>query len=173
MKNQRIRSGFTLIEMIVVLAVIVIVMSASAAALLDVFKANNRIRLANKVVQNGNWALNELNKNMLNTGGNNIVCGPNVSNQIKFESIFDGEETIITCYDDSKKIASESTKNGAFDLTSGDVRVSDCATFVTCDTLPSSEVSAVNFSFTIGAGVEGSPENSVEKNFQSKVVIRN
>lgn len=159
--------GFTLIEVMVVLAITGVIMASVMAILSGSFRANNRSKWLGKIDENGNFVLGEIRRNILDA--NRILpCG--IGSSVSFNNMDDGNLTTIVC--DDGKIASVSADT--IDLTTSDVTVSDCSTFVTCDTLPSSTVSNVNFSFTLGAGITGGEvQDYVTKKFESKVSVRN
>lgn len=161
------KKGFTLIEIMVVLAITGLIMASVMAILGGSFRVNNRNKWLGKIEENGGFALAEIRRNILDA--NRILpCG--VGSSVSFNNMDDGNLTTIVCEDG--KIASVSANT--IDLTASDVTVSDCSTFVTCDTLSSSTVSNVNFSFTLGAGISGGePQDYVIKKFESKVSVRN
>lgn len=161
------KKGFTLIEVMVVLGITGVIMTSVMAILSGSFKVNNRTKWLGKVEQNGSFALGEIRRNILNA--NKILpCG--IGNSISFTNMDDGNLTTIIC--ENEKISSVSAET--IDLTNDQVTVSDCNTFVTCDTLPSSDISNVNFSFTLGAGISGGdPQDYVIRKFESKVSVRN
>lgn len=168
------RLGFTLIEMVVVVGVFGMVMAAVTGILIDTFKANNRTKLNDMVMRNGNWSLGELRRNILSSSGNQIICSVGVGNSISVVNLNDGQETKIICYE-NQKIASESAL-GVVDLTSSsEVKVSGCDNFAVCNENPSSTMtSSVDFKFKLSAGVAGNTvENYAEKEFNSKVTVRN
>lgn len=169
------KKGFTMIEIMVILAVTGVVMISVMGILSGTFKANSRVKWASKVEQEGTFVLGELRRNILNA--KKIVnCG--VGSSIAFNSADDGGLTKMICDGTTKKISSESAMT-AVDLTSNQVLVSGCDTFVTCDTLPySGEVSVVKFNFNLGTGITAAvgqtlpPESYVTRNFKSSVTVR-
>lgn len=161
------RQGFTLIEIIVVLGVLGIIIVSIFTVLNGAFKTNNRVKWSERVEQNGTFILGELKKNILNAG-NIISCG--IGSSVSFDNAVDGNTTTIVC--ENEKISSISATT--VDLTDSKVKILDCNTFVSCDTLPSLEVTNVNFSFNLSAGVSGSgAEDYATRKFQSKITVRN
>jgi prepilin-type N-terminal cleavage/methylation domain-containing protein len=178
----RHKNGFTLIEIIIVLTMFAIITAGIVGSLMSTFRAQTKVSLSNKVVQNGNWALSEIRKNVINAVSMNADCptSPSIGTSMAFVSVNDGDMTTITCYPPDAahpngRIASESANNGVFDLISDEVTVKDCSRFVSCE--PGSfnnVISNVNFNFVLSAG-GSNPENPnyIEKSFSSKVSIRN
>lgn len=170
------KKGFTMIEIMVILAVTGVVMISVMGILSGTFKANNRVKWANKVEQEGTFVLGELRRNILNA---KEITNCGIGNSIAFNNVDDGNWTTIICDDvTNKKISSESAM-ATIDLTSNQVIVSGCNTFVTCDTLPySGEVSNVRFNFNLSAGITSAvgetspPESYVTRNFESSVTVR-
>lgn len=164
------RQGFTLIEIIVVLAMIGVILVTVVGALSGTFKAQTKTALSDKVVQNGNWALSEIKKNILNAVNGSIVCDSDKS-WVSFNNINDGIGTTIKCVTETK-IASESSHPA--DLTSSEISEVTCSDFVSCDTAPDTGViTGVDFNFTLGIGNSASALNYYSKQFTSKVTVRN
>lgn len=169
------RQGFTMIEIMVILAVTGVVMISVMGILSGTFKANNRVKWANKVEQEGTFVLGELRRNILNA---KQITNCGIGSSVAFNNADDGDLTTIICDTANKKISSASAMT-TIDLTSSQVVVSGCDTFVTCDTLPySGEVSNVKFNFNLSAGITAAvgetspPENYVTRNFESSVTVR-
>lgn len=170
------RKGFTLIEIVVVLGVLGIIMVSVFTVLNGSLKTNNRVKWSTKVEQIGAFVLGELKRNILNSN-NKIVCDSGKT-FVNFQNAFDGQTTQIGCTNSAVGVLggiSSSSANLNLTLSGNDIATFGCDNFVTCDTLPSSEVSAVSFSFTLGAGISGSQnsENYATRKFQTKVTIRN
>lgn len=176
MRSKKSKSGFTLIEILVVFGLLSVILATVADILINTFKANSRVQLTTRLVSEGNFVMGEIRKNVLRTDGRNISypIGIGDSSSFYFVSIDDNKTTTIVC-NENGKIASNSASGNNYDLTSGQVRVSGCTTFVSFDTLPySSDVSNININFTLSAGNnEAGDENFASKEFKSKVVIRN
>jgi type II secretory pathway pseudopilin PulG len=151
-KGEVFDGGFTLIEIIVVVASTALLMTAIAGITLGIFKSQNRNDATNKVVQNGNFILNELRNDILNSGNGNITCINN--NSIGITNSNDGGSTVISCNTVTNNIAS--TSGSVQNLNNSDGNVIDCtSSFVSCVTLPSLQISNVKFNFGIGATTAG------------------
>jgi len=161
------KTGFTLIEIIVVTGAVGLIMVALIGIVLSTFKSQNRTKAKNLVSQSGAWILSELKRDILTSGSWKIRCGSdNLS--VGFTNIYNGEPTTFVC--GSGKIAS----NSAHPATLNDINkvmVSCGSVFVSCDTLPSSdEVSAVNFSFVLTSNILGI---GASQDFDLNVTVRN
>lgn len=173
------KNGFTFVELLVVITMLVLLMTGIVAAMTSTFRAQTRLGLSTKVVQNGNYALDEIKKNILNAKGVSIVC-PNldIGSSISFSNVIDGQTTTLSCDDiTQKKIASISAvrPSDIIDLTSkNEVIVKNCNSFVACNRSASGMISNIEFKFTISAGdINAGKSNYFEKSFTSKITIRN
>jgi len=163
--NLKTKLGFTLVEIIVVVTILAVIMVSIVSVVISVLKVQNQTKSNTKVVSGGGMILNELKKNMLNSSKSTIVCSED-GTSISFANNFDGQTTIISC--SNGKIASTSAQTVY--LNSGDVSVTDCSQFVTCNTQSSLEISSVKFKFGIGSSVSGISAN---QNFEMEVAVRN
>lgn len=159
------KNGFTLVEIIVVIAILALIMVSIIGVVVSILKAQNRTKSNTKVVSGGNMILNELKKNLTNSNKSTIVCSDD-SSLITFTNNFDGKTTVISC--GSGKVASASAQTVY--LNGDDISITDCGQFVTCYTQPSLEISSVKFKFGIGSSVSGVESN---QNFEMEVTMRN
>lgn len=168
------KRGFTLIELVIVVGVLGVIMAATSSVLINAFKANSRVKLTDKLSQDGNWALTELRKNIFGAKGTTITCVG--SSAVSFENAQNGVGTTIFCDAENNKIASQSANREPqnIDLINGGSEMPvDCGSFASCNGVPPA-VSSVTFSFSlsIGNSAAGS-QNYVEKTFNSTVSVRN
>ena len=100
------KKGFTLIEILIVVAVVMVIMVSISGIMSGVFTSQNKNKAGDKITQNGSWILNELKKNILSadSSGQKFVC---TDNSILITSIKDGDTTTISCVDNGN-IASQS-----------------------------------------------------------------
>lgn len=160
--------GFTLIEMVVVTAVVGMMMLAVTGILISSLQSRNLTRMADVVSANGNYALEEIKKNLLNADSETVVCPVGVGSSIGFESALDGMTTTLTCTENAR-VASNSAN-----LTGGEVKLSDCGSFVNCQTGMLGSVAIVAVKFSLSAGdVAGGVKDFVEKTFEMTVTLRN
>ena len=164
------KNGFTLIEILIVVAMVMVIMVSISGIMSGVFNSQNKNRASDLITQNGSWILNELKKNVLNadSSGQKFNC---TSNSVQMVSVRDGEITTIQCA--NANIASVSAKGGTVNLINNkELRLTGCGSFVTCSTMPSSQLSKVTFKFDLGSGAEGSLSETT-KNFSIDVTLRN
>jgi type II secretory pathway pseudopilin PulG len=185
-KINKKKFGFTLIEILVVVGVVMVVMISISGVMSGVFNSQNKGEAMDKINQNGSWILNELKKNVLNANSSgengedsedNFYCSE-TKDKIVIRSVKDGEKTTISCFSDAGgyKIASVSgTEVGTTVFLfqkNNDLILSNCDNFVTCSTLPSLQLSNVKFNFDLEAGIEGLSSETT-KNFSIDVTLRN
>ncbi len=102
-----LRGGFTLVEMMVAIAVFSIVMVTAMSALLNVIDANNKARAIKTAVNNVNFALDSISRDM--RVGTEYSCSddggasfggdcPNGGDAISFKSKKDGEPYLFYRY---------------------------------------------------------------------------
>ena len=154
--------GFTLIEIVVVVAVMGLLLVAILNVITATFKSQNLTKSNTKIMTNGNWILSELKKNVLNS--RSITCISSAEIDLTSSN---NELTRIICANNGGKL--QISSNSA-QLTSNEINVISCANFVTCTTLPSLEIGSVQFNFRIGATTAGV---GATKNFSLDVTVRN
>ncbi len=164
-KIYKLENGFTLMEIIVVIAVLALIMVSIIGVVVSVLKVQNRTKSNTRVVSVGNTILSELKKNLINGDSLSIICSEDKSS-ITFTNDFDGNTTIFNCT--QGKIASISAQTVY--LNGEDVTVDDCSQFVTCYTLPSLEISGIKFKFGVGSSIFGVGSS---QNFEMDVTVRN
>lgn len=159
--------GFTLIEIVVIVASVGLIMTSVVGVVLGTFKSQNREKSTNKVLENGSWIINELRKNTLNSNSDTVVC--NDDGSIEMVNAVDQEKSVFSCDQVSNKIASTSASKESL-LNSRIISVADCSNFAECVTDLSGKVVMVTFNFGIEATTSGI---SVNKNFNTTVTLRN
>jgi hypothetical protein len=161
------KTGYTLIEIVVVVAATGLIMTAMVGMILGTFRAQNRTKSDNKITETGSWIINELRMNVFNSSSNEIECGED-ANSVVVKSLTDGQISTLSCNSSTDKIASTSaTKESVFN--SGEVEVTDCTNFAVCES-SGDEVSGVVFNFTLGATTKGIGSS---KTFTTRVTVRN
>lgn len=173
LKIENYHKGFTLIEMVVVVGVVGMLMTAVLLVLSGTFRGKTRVETADRVEQNGTYILAELRKIALGADGFGITCpAGGVGESVTLTSYRDGGVTTLTCLE-GDQIASESATAEVVDLVAEGIRLSNCAGFVSCDLGSDLEVLGLNFNFTLSLGDSGFGAGLVERDFRSKVVVRN
>jgi len=167
------KNGFTLIEIIIVVVAIGLIMVSVIGISVNVFRTQNLTRSTNKAIQNGAFILDELRRNILNSAKDRIICTTSGrSSSIEVINIYDGEKTTISCNQTQNRIASISAARvGETIFLSGtEVNVFGCSNFVGCTTLPSLDISSVNFKFSLSSQTNGVGSSQT---FDLDVTVRN
>ncbi len=172
MRRLKGKQGFTLIDVMVSVGIVSLLIVVITSILMDTFKAKTRVSIADTVERNGSFALSEIRRNIINSVTDSVLCPVGVGRSWVTVSGWDGVQTQLIC-NEGVAIASSSA-NGLFNLTDDNVRVTDCANFVTCTLDASSEVTQVNIGFGLESGVEeAGKESYVSKSFEMDVTVRN
>jgi len=160
--------GFTLIEMVVVLGISVILMTAVGGVMTSSFRAKNSTLVQETVQNEAKLVMDQLKKNVFDAGVNtdDFFCPIGVGTSISFNTKSDGK-TYLTCYE-GVKIASESA-NGDFLLTNSGVSVRNCDSFVTCQ--KNSDLKVMRVDFNLDMGITGGTGDQFWT-FVSKVTVR-
>jgi len=178
------KKGFTLIEILVVISVILIIVTSISGVMSGVFSSQGKNKAIDKINQNGSWILNELKKTVLNArsdGDNKLSssfnCPMDGGTSMAITSVKDNKKTIISCLGndtDGYKIVSISAVGTTVYLfkKNKDLILNGCTKFVTCSTLPSLQLSDVKFNFNLGAGAVGLSSGTT-KSFSLDVTLRN
>lgn len=170
------KNGFTLVEIVVVLAVTSVVIVSMVGIMVQSFRAKSRLSWSDEIEAGGTWVMDKLRNGILDAGGDTFTCNPVGSNTYSYVSLKGGGEiTEIICDEGENEIASNSAN-----LLKSNLRVTNCNTFVSCDTLPAADggyrVTKVDLSFELSADPTlvptGSPDY-VSRTFQTSVVVRN
>ena len=161
------KKGFSLIEIVVVAGTMAVVMVTVSQVLFNSFRSKNRVEKADDLEQSGNWVLEELRKNVINSLGVGLTC--DTPGRLTLSSASDGEVTTLTCSEDGQIASASASRTD--DLLSGGHLASNCGNFVSCDPRPQGGVGTVNFQFTLTA--PGGSDIGVSRVFHSRVVVRN
>ena len=162
-KEKNKKSGFSLIEMVVVVGSFSMIIVGIISTILLTFNSQTKVKTNNKVSENGRIVLSELRRNIFNSSSNTIVCDVGGSS-VSFINQKDKETTILRCLGD--KIASNSAN-----LNSSEVVVYGCESFATCTVkVGSTEVASVEFNFGLKTGIGGVGSSQV---FNTTVTTRN
>ncbi len=172
------QDGFTLVEIVVVLGVTAVVIVSMVGIMVQSFRAKSRLSWSDEIEAGGTWLIDKLRNGILDAGGETLNCSPVESDNYSYVSLKGGGETTTVMCDDSagnNQIASNSAN-----LLKSNLRVSDCSTFVSCDTLAvvggGYRVTKVNLSFDLSADPALVPTTSpdfVSRTFKTSVVVRN
>ncbi|HPT66319.1 MAG TPA: type II secretion system protein [Candidatus Woesebacteria bacterium] len=167
------KRGFTLIEILIVIGVVLIIMVSISGIMSGVFTSQNKNKSSDLITQNGSWILNELKKNILSADSSSqkFSC---TSNSISITSLKDGDTTTLICDIENNNISSQSATTGrTVDfINNEELRLTGCTGFVNCETMPNGQLSKVTFKFNLGAGVIGLTSET-NKDFSIDVALRN
>ncbi len=159
--------GFTLIELMVVMAVTIFVGGIIGSILFSSLRGTNKSNALTTVRQNGNFALIQMTKMIRDAKKLNSPC--TISDTINFSS-FSGGDTVFIC-DLSNPQGPTISSNGASLLDQNAVSVSSCA--FTCTQNSESDYPTIGISFTLGTLTSQAQEKTVSIPFQTSVTMRN
>lgn len=166
--NFERQRGFTLVELLVVVAIFAGLGVLLVNSLFSILRSNTKSELIKEIRQNGSFALDVMTKKL--TGGQSPVCGPDQVSFIDSE----GEEVIFSC--ESDYIASESagikTALTSNQTGEGKIRISLTDCFFVCE--PVGPSSKVTIGFTLSqAGSSSRQEELAQQSFSKVVLVRN
>lgn len=140
--------GFTLIEVMVVVGIMVVLMVSVGGIMTSSFKAKNSGENMETVSSESQVIMMELKKNIFDADINTIVCPGGVGTSISFTTK-SGGATSLLCNDITSKVSSDSAESGIYSLSKSGITVSNCENFVSCQT-SNGKVTSVNFNLKIG-----------------------
>ncbi len=161
--------GFTLVELLVVVTLTGILISAVGGVMVDTFKVRSRVRVADVVEANGANILQSLRKNVISADFDKLVVCPTGTGGTGV-ALLDSNGGMVRLICESGKIASVSA-SGNFYLSDSRVTVDGCADFARCDT--SLPYPVVRFNFTLKSGDDTNAGGFVQKDFSTSVTLRN
>lgn len=135
------KAGFTLIEIIVVVGVLTVLIVSVSGIMGMTFKAKNTSDGNELLSAKAVMVLTELKRNVLNADVNRINCPTGVGTSISFVAK-DNVETSLECL--PAQIASNSAKNGTFQLLDNGIVTNNCNDFVKCN-IEDGRIKSVDF----------------------------
>ena len=162
------KKGFTLIEMLVSVAILGTVGLISTQIFFTTLRGAGKADIIREVKQNGDYALTVIERMIRNASGVTSVCDGTTANSLTIKNL-DGNETSFQL--SGGQIASVSaTLTGNGTLTGNKVAVNNLA-FICLRTPGKPDV--VNISFSVSqAGAGAGPEEISAMNFQTTVSLR-
>ena len=146
------KRGFTLIEIIVVTAVLGVIMVSVTGILVNSFKSKNITNTQQLVDESGTFVITEIRRRVLPaTALNTITDG------FSFEEL--GVTVPVTCSGGVITMGSSALSTGT---------TVSCASFATIN----SKILTIGFTLSVGSSVAG-PDNFSQKSFQTEMVMRN
>jgi len=159
MKKNKKTFGFTMIEMLVFLSILIIILSISFLLLLTTFNNSAKAEALKEIRQNGDFAISSIERYLVSA--KSAEC---LTEQSLLVTKLDGETINFICQNDT-------ISSGSASLTNDQVVVSDCH-FV-C-TFEEGLAGMVNISFTMSTGEENlRSSEKASLPFETKVLIRN
>lgn len=166
------KKGFTLVELLVVLAIFLTVGGVIISVLYISLRGSNKAEVVTSIKQNGDFALSQMVKSIRFAGSLNSPssCVPSQSaSSITITSISDGAQTTYSCPANANDPI---TSNSAALVDTNAVSVSNCS-FV-CSQATVNDPPRVTIQFTLSAKTTNAlQENTTSLPFQSSVILRN
>ncbi len=160
------KNGFTLIEVMIFITILVVILSISFSFMLITFKGSSKATALKKVKQNGDFALSNIERFVISAK----KVQWDIDNPTSMEvTLPDGSQTTFACDPDSHRISSSSAS--IYYLTDEDVSVTGCS-FVGTTNPGTPAVVDINFSVSYGEPDALSSEKA-SLDFNSKVIVKN
>ena len=161
------KTGFTLIEMLVVTAVFMLLGVLLVNSLFSILKSNTKAELMKEIRQSGSYALDLMSKMITNGTITNTNCSTANSSIIIKNP--DGGETTFKCIDDPGYIASNSAQ-----LTNiQQIKISSCSDVFQCEVV-GENARKVTINFVLRQkGSSPRPEDQAKQTFQRVIMVRN
>jgi len=164
------KTGFTLIEMLVVTAVFMLLGGLLVNSLFSILKSNTKAELMKEIRQSGSYALDVMSKMITNGTITSTNCSAaNTSIVIKNP---DGGETTFECSGDPAYIASNSAHSAQ--LTNiQQIKISSCSNIFQCE-IVGENTRKVTINFVLRQkGSSPRPEDQAQQTFQRVIMVRN
>ncbi len=162
--------GFTLVEIVVVMALFAITSVVSTQIFISILRSQLKSEVSKEVKQNGDYAYSAMEQMIRNASQVVTACTtPSTTLQIINQ---DGGDTIFDC--SSNQLASSSATTAdttVHNLTSNTVIVSGCTFTVVCPAAPAPKY--VLASFNVSKGNGNSPLDTSVETYQSTISLRN
>jgi type II secretory pathway pseudopilin PulG len=176
-RKQTLQKGFTLVELLAVMAVLITVGTVVFGILVASLRGSSKSEILTDVTQNGNYALTEMTKTIrfAQTVEDPSPCyqgtppEPVTASSITIRNVDNSRITYAcTSIDGNDTIAS----NGASLLDTNAVSVTSCSFSCSQDTVY--KAPSIGISFTLNnKGSNDSADNQAPLTFQTTVVLRN
>ena len=174
-KNENLEKGFTLVELLVSMIILITVGTIMVSILVSSLRTGNKSQAINEVRQNGNYAITQMSKtisyakifNGLSNDGTNFLTTCDGSTPYKYIQVtsFDNSVTSFSCGD------SAILSNGS-PLTGSDVSLKANSCSFIC-TKTASGPPIIDIKFTLQEGVNSLIENQSFIPFETSVTLRN
>lgn len=161
------KNGFTLIEVVVTTAVLIVTMLTVGVVLSNTLRSSTQIETTNTLENVASQTMAEIKKNILSSSRQGVICTAGYSNQVLLTSVSNQLVTTLIC---NGSIASVSAATA--NLTPNTVTATNCDHFISCDLGSDGLPTAVNVGFTLQIGNQADVENSYQRSFVQKVTLR-
>lgn len=143
-KNRQ--QGFTLVEMLAVIAIFVVIGSVIMSILVSSYRTSNKSNVIAIIQQNGNYALSQMAKTLRNARGlvDPLPCSPSVTQSSITILTSDNQQVTFLCNSGSPATIAS---NGASLLDTGQVALSSCS--FTCSQETSSDLPFILIDFSL------------------------
>jgi len=169
-------SGFTLIEMLVVISLVVMLMLVATSLFLTTLIGNTKTAISQNIKEEGEYALSQIEfllRNAVALEENSLgqTCTSGMS-EIAFKSIDNGITTLLLEEDPNDNHLKIASNSGIY-LTSGGVDITEGPTF-DCTQTTDLNQTHVKVSFTLRSGDPGvdDPRDIVQETFSTGVNLR-
>lgn len=159
-----IKTGFTLIEVVVVVGVVSIILLVTSDILVSSLRSTTRTESTSQLEGAGTAVMDAVKINVLRAAPGTLVCPIGLGSSFSFTDKDDNQVTSISCAENDQ-IASNSAN--PMRLTPDTIHVSGCGNFVSnCDP------THVEINFTLSMSNNGTVENVYSRNFSTQVTLR-
>ena len=161
------KTGFTLVEMLIVTAVFMLLGVLLVNSLFSILKSNTKAELMKEIRQSGSYALDVMSKMITNGIITDTNCSAaNSSIVIKNP---DGGETTFECSGDPAYIASNSAQ-----LTNiQQIKISSCSSVFQCEVIGENTRKVIINFVLRQKGSSPRPEDQAQQTFQRVIMVRN
>lgn len=176
-KNRKHAAGFTLVEMLTVVAIFVVIGSIIMSILITSFRTSQKTEIITAIQHSGNYAILQMTKTIRDARGliTPFPCVPSVSSSTLSILTPDDQKVTYVCAAASGGTPATIASNGASLLDTTQVALTSCS-FVCSQNSPSDlPLVTINFSLlqhTSSTFVEQIASQSAI-NFQTSIVLRN
>lgn len=170
-KNNQ--TGFTLFEVLMVIFLFTIIALVTTNLFFSILKSTSKAELEKEVKQNGDFAMNVMERMIRNS--RQVTDCPNPSGSLQIQNP-DGLLTTLQCFEDegSAKIASVSGSTQQFLTGKNVILGSNCALSTLSFSCRAGPPKRITISFTLTQkGTSSRPEEQARVSFQTTVNLRN
>lgn len=190
-KNITNNAGFTLVEIMVVLAILIFIGAIIGSIVMSILRGTNKTNTLTMVRQNGSYAVSQMSKMLRNaktfgglseTGASyTSICNSDIQYKyIKIKSFDEGETTFSCCTDTIASLSAGLTcsDNNKYSLldTANAVELQDC--YFTCNQNSITDSPDIGINFSLKAKTSGvslaerqASESAIP--FNTSVILRN